>query len=138
MGSSLAAEFSKVVSNRSQEEPPHIFITGGETTVSLSSTPPPGRGGRNLELALSSVKILAGLPDVFLITLATDGEDGVTDAAGAVVTSKTFQRAMDLNLDPDKFLDRHDSYNFFEPLGDLIKIGSTHTNVNDLCFLFIM
>ena len=71
-----------------------------------------------------------------LITLATDGEDGPTDAAGAVVTGETLNRARSLSLEPVNFLARNDSYNFFDPLGDLLKPGSTQTNVNDLTFLF--
>ena len=73
-----------------------------------------------------------------MITLATDGEDGVTDAAGAVVTGDTFQQALKRGLDPDDYLLRHDSYTYFESLDDLIKTGLTRTNVNDLCFLFLM
>jgi hydroxypyruvate reductase len=94
-------------------------------------------GGRNLELALSAVKNLSGIPDLALVTLATDGGDGPTDAAGAVVTGETFSRAANLGLDPDKSLAINDSYNFFDPLGDLIKTGPTQTNVNDLIFLFL-
>ena len=71
-----------------------------------------------------------------LITLATDGEDGPTDAAGAVVTDETYRRATELGLSPESFLADNDSYSFFESLGDLIKIDPTGTNVNDLTFLF--
>jgi glycerate 2-kinase len=111
---------------------PACIIAGGETTVSLKGN---GRGGRNQELALSAVTDLAGFPDVMLITLATDGEDGVTDAAGAVVTGDSYARAVSLGMHPGDFLVRNDSYPFFQALDDLIKIGSTGTNVNDLTFL---
>jgi hydroxypyruvate reductase len=70
-----------------------------------------------------------------LISLATDGEDGPTDAAGAVVTNETLRRAERLGLDVAGYLSRHDAYPFFERLGDLIKTGPTGTNVNDLVFL---
>ncbi|MBS1250459.1 MAG: D-glycerate 2-kinase [Chloroflexi bacterium] len=113
---------------------PACLIAGGETTVTLGESP--GLGGRNLELSLSAVEKVAHLPHVALITLATDGEDGPTDAAGAVVTGQTLARAQNLNLSPQKFLARHDAYNFFEPLGDLLTPGPTGTNVNDLNFLF--
>lgn len=113
---------------------PACLIAGGETTVTLGDSK--GRGGRNQELALAAVNELAGLPDVLLIALATDGEDGPTDAAGAVVNGKTAQRARDLGLDVDIILQRHDSYAFFTTLGDAIRIGPTGTNVNDLVFLF--
>jgi glycerate 2-kinase len=109
------------------------MIAGGETTVTLQGG---GKGGRNLELALAAVPLLDGVPDVMLVTLATDGEDGPTDAAGAVVTGETANRAKKLGLDVEVYLDDNDSYHFFEKLGDLLKPGPTGTNVNDLTFLF--
>jgi hydroxypyruvate reductase len=120
----------------SQNEPiprPACIIVGGETTVTLHGD---GQGGRNQELALGAVIELAGLTDVALMTLATDGGDGITDAAGAVVTGGTLDTAKSMNLDPESYLKRNDSYNFFNPLDDLIKTGPTMTNVNDLAFLF--
>ena len=70
------------------------------------------------------------------MALATDGNDGPTDAAGAVVTGETFQRSKELGLDSVEYLSRNDSYAFFDTLGDLLKPGYTGTNVNDLIFLF--
>lgn len=113
---------------------PACIIAGGETTVILRGK---GLGGRNQEMALSAVHTLAGLPDTLLACLATDGGDGPTDAAGAVVTGETLQRALNAGLDPDQYLSANDSYHFFEPLGDLFKPGPTMTNVNDLAFLFL-
>ena len=95
-----------------------------------------GKGGRNQELALAAVDELSGVKDVTLIALATDGDDGPTDAAGAVVTGETAQRAQLLGLDVGNYLSRNDAYHFFEALGDLLKTGPTGTNVNDLIFLF--
>lgn len=112
---------------------PGCIIAGGETTVFVHGN---GLGGRNQELALSAVTDMAGIPDIALITLATDGSDGPTDAAGAVVTGETLERARESGLDPDKYLARNDAYPFFEKLGDLVKTGPTNTNVNDLAFLF--
>jgi hydroxypyruvate reductase len=97
-----------------------------------------GKGGRNQELALSAVEELRGLENSMLIALATDGDDGPTDAAGAVVTGESAQRAMMLGLDAAGSLSRNDSYPFFEALGDLLKPGPTGTNVNDLIFLIAM
>jgi len=114
-------------------EKPLCLVAGGETTVTLRGD---GKGGRNLELALSAVSELAGLENMMLVTLATDGEDGPTDAAGAVVTGETDQRAQTLGLDTAEYLSRNDSYSFFAALEDALKIGSTGTNVNDLTFLF--
>jgi glycerate 2-kinase len=112
---------------------PACIIAGGETTVTLRGA---GLGGRNQELALGAVALLAGLPDVALVTLATDGEDGPTDAAGAVVTGETLARARRLGLEVQRAMQENDSYHFFEPLNALLKPGPTGTNVNDLVVLF--
>jgi glycerate 2-kinase len=114
---------------------PACIVVGGETTVTLRGK---GKGGRNMELALAAVTELADFPGVILVTLATDGEDGPTDAAGAVVTGESFRRAAGHGLDPGDYLDRNDSYTFFAALDDLLKPGPTGTNVNDLMFLFVL
>lgn len=115
---------------------PSCLIAGGETTVTLSNTTKPGLGGRNLDLALSALPILDGVGNCLFVTLATDGEDAVSGAAGAVVSGKSLQRCQELGLDPIEYLDRHDSYTLFEALDDLLITGATGTNVNDLCFMF--
>jgi glycerate 2-kinase len=112
---------------------PACIVAGGETTVTIKGN---GRGGRNTELALASVSELADFPDVMLVTLATDGEDGDTDAAGAVVTGETWRQGITLDLNATEFLNRNDSYSYFNKLDDLLKPGPTGTNVNDLTFLF--
>jgi len=112
---------------------PCCLIFGGETTVTLTGC---GCGGRNQEMALGAVQELAGLPNIALVTFATDGGDGPTDGAGAVVTGETRDRAVNLGMDPSKFLLNHNSYPFFAALGDLIFTGPTRTNVNDLAFIF--
>jgi hydroxypyruvate reductase len=111
---------------------PFCIIAGGETTVRVSGR---GKGGRNQELALAAVDVLDGLDPALFISVATDGEDGRTDAAGAVVTQDTRRRATQLGLVPEDYLSRNDAYPFFEALGDLLKPGYTGTNVNDLMFL---
>jgi hydroxypyruvate reductase len=111
---------------------PFCLIAGGETTVTIRGE---GKGGRNQEVALAAVDELSGLQDIMFISLGTDGDDGPTDAAGAVVTGETAQRAKSLGLDPADHLARNDAYPFFEALGDLLKTGPTGTNVNDLIFL---
>lgn len=122
--------------NESLKRPrPFCLIAGGETTVTITGN---GRGGRNQELALSAVHELDGLEDVMLIALGTDGDDGPTDAAGAVVTGESASRAESLGLDAAGHLSRNDAYPFFQALGDLIKTGPTGTNVNDLVFLCIL
>jgi len=112
---------------------PACIIAGGETTVIVRGD---GRGGRNTELALASVSELADFPDVMLVTLATDGEDGDTDAAGAVVTGDSWRRGISKDMNSCEFLGRNDSYSYFATLDELLKPGSTGTNVNDLTFLF--
>ena len=112
---------------------PFCSIAGGETTVKIRGD---GKGGRNQELALAAVTELAGSHNVMLIALATDGDDGPTDAAGAVVTGESAQRAESLGLRADDHLSRNDAYPFFDALADLLKTGPTGTNVNDLIFLF--
>ena len=113
---------------------PACLVAGGETTVIVTGD---GLGGRNQELALGAVGTLAGVPGATLVCLATDGGDGPTDAAGAVVTGETLWRALRLGMDPAEFLRRNDAYHFFDPLGDLLHTGPTLTNVNDLAFLFL-
>lgn len=114
-------------------ERPFCLIAGGETTVTLSGY---GKGGRNQELALAAAIEMNGLYNSMLITLATDGEDGPTDAAGAVVTGETCPSGERLGVSAQAFLSRNDAYSFFESLGDLLKTGPSGTNVNDLTFIF--
>lgn len=114
---------------------PFCLIAGGETTVTLRGN---GKGGRNQELALAAVDGLKDLQNVMLIALATDGDDGPTDAAGAVVTGESARRAKALGLSAAGSLSRNDAYPFFESLDDLIRTHPTGTNVNDLIFLFAL
>jgi len=103
-------------------------IAGGETTVTVRGD---GRGGRNQELALAVVEALEGMPAV-LVSCGTDGIDGNSNAAGAIVDGETIARARAKGLDPLAFLKRNNSFTFFEALGDLIMTGLTGTNVGDL------
>jgi glycerate 2-kinase len=114
---------------------PACLVWGGETTVTVRGA---GLGGRNQELALAAAQAIAGLPDVLLVALATDGTDGPTDAAGAVATGQTVERARCLGLDPTAYLADNNAYPFFEALHDLVCTGPTGTNVNDLLFLFAL
>jgi glycerate 2-kinase len=109
-----------------------VLIYGGETTVSLPANCT-GKGGRNTELGLAAAIELAkhNVP-AWVITLATDGTDGPTDAAGATVNEQTIDRSLALGLDAKLALDRHDSYAFFQQLGDLHLIEATGTNVADI------
>ena len=131
----LAAIARQIVTTGQPLPPPACLVVGGETTVTLVGD---GLGGRNQEMALGAVTDLADLPGVLLVTLATDGGDGPTDAAGAMVTGETLQRAAHLGLYPSDYLGRNDAYHFFQTLGDLLITGPTGTNVNDLAFLFVI
>jgi len=113
---------------------PACLVAGGELTVTVRGR---GKGGRCQELALAGVKELAGQPVSILAAFGTDGTDGPTDAAGAVVDHTTLRRAARRGLDPVRFLTRSDSYHFFKKLGGLIKTGPTGTNVNDIYLLFV-
>jgi len=117
---------------RRKRDKPFCLVAGGETTVTLQGN---GKGGRNQELALAAVDELSGVENVLFISLATDGDDGPTEAAGAVVDGATHQRAANLGISASDHLARNDAYNFFNPLNDLIQCGYTGTNVNDLIFL---
>ena len=133
MGTILAARLQRSSREKRPFSPPNCLIAGGETTVTVKGT---GRGGRNTELALAASIQLNEVANVLLVSLATDGEDGSTDAAGAVVTGQTLYLAKKVGMEPLDFLARNDSYPFFAKLDDLIKTGPTGTNVNDLAFLF--
>ena len=113
---------------------PLCVLAGGETTVRLAPTDQPRRGGRNQELVLGGVDDLwdDGMEQVAVLSGGTDGEDGPTDAAGAVADAGLIQTARELGLSPEPFLAINNSYEFFERTGGLIKTGPTHTNVMDL------
>ena len=113
---------------------PACIIAGGETTVTLRGD---GKGGRNQELALAAALHLDGWPTITLLSGGTDGTDGPTDAAGALVDGKTLTRARAQDLEARTFLDRNDSYSFFKTLNDLVVTGPTGTNVMDLQIILI-
>jgi hydroxypyruvate reductase len=105
-------------------------VSSGETTVRVTGS---GRGGRNQEFALAATDPLRRLAPAAAASLGTDGVDGPTDAAGALVDSETLERAKRAGLaSPSDFLRDNNSYAFFDALGDLIRTGPTGTNVGDL------
>jgi hydroxypyruvate reductase len=113
---------------------PACLICGGETTVTLRGK---GLGGRNQEFALAAAIAARGLEGVSILAGGSDGTDGPTDAAGAFADGATCARAEKLGLDAADFLARHDSWHFFQPLGDLLITGPTGTNVMDLYLLLV-
>lgn len=108
---------------------PHCLISGGETTVTVKGS---GKGGRNTELALAFAHEIAGIDGCLLLSAGTDGNDGPTDAAGAMVDGNTLERARAKGLDPMAALENNDSYTFFRDTGELFVTGPTGTNVMDL------
>ncbi len=114
---------------------PACLIAGGETTVTIRGN---GRGGRNQEMALSAALAIAGQKGIVFLCGGTDGTDGPTDAAGAMVDGRTAGRAAMRGLDLDSFLNRNDSYNFFHRLDGHIKTGPTLTNVMDLVLILVV
>jgi glycerate-2-kinase len=108
------------------------LLAAGETTVAVRGT---GRGGRSLELALAAACTLADVPERCVLAAGSDGVDGTSPAAGAVVDGETLARAAAIGRDAAAALERNDSWGFFEGLPDTIVTGPTGTNVADLVFV---
>ena len=113
---------------------PCCLLAGGETTVTVTGD---GQGGRNSEFALAAALALDDTEGIVIASLATDGGDGTTDAAGAVATSATLRHARAAGLDAAVALARNDAYTFFSQVGGLFRPGPTGTNVNDLMIALI-
>ncbi|MFO7574462.1 MAG: DUF4147 domain-containing protein [Bacteroidales bacterium] len=111
------------------------LLYGGETTVKVTADN--GLGGRNQHLALLFAGLLKETKGITFLSAGTDGTDGPTDAAGAVVDSMTLKNAAQLNLNMDEYIERFDAYNFFLREGGLIKTGPTLTNVMDIIVVLI-
>jgi hydroxypyruvate reductase len=133
VGEMLAGVLRQVCATGEPVQRPACIVAGGETTVTLKGN---GIGGRNLEVALGAVRELSGLENILMVTFATDGEDGPSQAAGAAVTGKTLERGISAGLHLDGCLLTNDSLAYFQALGDVWITGPTGTNVNDLTFLF--
>jgi hydroxypyruvate reductase len=109
---------------------PGLYLRGGETTVRLPEQP--GRGGRNQHLALAAARVIAGHPGILVLAAGTDGSDGPTRNAGALVDGTTLERGEQQGLDAAAALAHADSGTFLEAAGDLVRTGPTGTNVTDL------
>ena len=110
------------------------YIAGGETIVNLTGH---GLGGRNQEIALSASAGIAGLGNVAVFSVGSDGTDGPTDAAGGYVDSETHAALKELGIDEYEVLKENDAYHALEKVGGLIKTGPTGTNVNDVAVVLI-
>jgi glycerate 2-kinase len=125
-----AAIVKEVLASGRPVRPPACILSGGETTVTIRGN---GLGGRNQEFVLAAAIALDGVPGRFTILSAgTDGTDGPTDAAGAIVDSGSA-----LGADARAFLERNDSYHYFERARGLVKTGPTGTNVMDVRVMLI-
>jgi glycerate 2-kinase len=113
---------------------PVCLISGGETTVTVKGN---GIGGRNMELALAFALAVEGTRGLTLLSAGTDGTDGPTDAAGAVVDGCTARCAREKALDPQIYLDNNDAYGLFQRTGNLIRTGPTGTNVMDVQIILV-
>ena len=136
---------AKAAQRERRSDVPLCILSGGEPTVDLRNatalaTPnraafAAAKGGRNQELVLAAVDQTPTSADwngIVLLSGGTDGEDGPTDAAGAVADAELVGRMALQKIDHSASLFAHDSYHFFEELGGLLKTGPTHTNVMDL------
>jgi glycerate-2-kinase len=130
----LAEKAKEQKKARPQGRPPLCLISGGEPTVSVRGN---GLGGRNMELALAFAAEIDGSEGITLLSAGTDGTDGPTDAAGAIVDGETIRKAKAAGLDPDAYLANNDSYHFFQKSGGLLITGPTGTNVMDIQLMLI-
>lgn len=142
------AALARAVAHKNQPfEKPCVILSGGETTVTIrpqaagadkSSHSQSGRGGRAGEFCMGLALALQGQSGVYAIAADTDGIDGIEDNAGAFVAPDTLARARARGMKIDQYLDRNDAYGYFEPLGDLVITGPTHTNVNDFRAILVL
>ena len=118
---------------RMRDEPgPDCLISGGEPTVTLVNEQLRGQGGRNQQLALAALPVLGDCRGIAFLSAGTDGEDGPTNAAGALVNETVAQAASESGLDVGEHLSNNDAYTFFQKSRGLFITGPTHTNVCDL------
>lgn len=137
-----AREVAKVLTSIAKEikksgnpfETPVLLLFGGETTVTVRGK---GKGGRNQELCLSALEEIKDTKGITILSGGTDGIDGNSDAAGAVVDWSTYAKAKELNLDINRYLSNNDSYSFFSKTDSLIKTGYTGTNVMDITIIMV-
>jgi len=128
---------SEAISVLSKDKPikkPAALLYYGESTVNVTGD---GKGGRNQELALASAISVEGQHAISMMSFATDGVDGPTDAAGAIINSRTTLNARKQGLDPEDYLQKNDSYTFFKQTEELIQTGPTGNNLMDLQILLV-
>jgi glycerate-2-kinase len=130
----LSGIAKEVETNGRPLSPPCVLVVGGETTVTIVGQS--GEGGRNQEFALAASLKIKG-SNIVIASIDTDGTDGPTDIAGAIVDGYTFERARKMKVEVFENLSRHNSSYVFRQLNDAIFTGSTGTNVMDLRVLYV-
>jgi glycerate 2-kinase len=130
----ISSKAISVLSKKKPIEKPAALVFYGESTVDVKGL---GKGGRNQELVLACAISLEGQHKVTLISLGTDGIDGPTDAAGAIIDSHTTLKARKKKISPEEYLSNNDSYHFHEQMDTLIKTGPTGNNLMDLQVLIV-
>lgn len=125
-------QLGRLAQQLTTQNKPQVLIVGSETTVTVRHE---GKGGRNTELITAAIPHLHETEGLAIASLASDGIDGPTDAAGAIADGESFQRAQNLNLSPSQFLETNSTYHFLHALGDLLITGPTHTNVRDITLI---
>jgi glycerate-2-kinase len=113
---------------------PCLWLQGGEMTVTVHGE---GRGGPSQEVALAAATVIDGLPNVAVAAFSTDGADGPTDAAGAVVNGTTMSNLREMGLDVGRALAENDTHTPLDGVGALIRTGPTGTNVNDVIAVMV-
>jgi len=122
------------LSPKSRINLPCIAICGGETTVKVTGK---GKGGRNQELALSAAISIRNLKGVTVAAVASDGKDGNSEYAGAIVDSNSYDRMLSCGINPEAYLHNNDSSNALNKIDAVINTGNTNTNLNDLLLILI-
>jgi glycerate 2-kinase len=134
VGKDLVTLARAVATGRGPVAAPACLIAGGETTVTVSGS---GRGGRCQELALAAALELDGTEEMAVLAAGTDGSDGPTEAAGAIVNGSSAARARQMGLDPRARLDDNDSHPLLAGIGDLLVTGPTNTNLLDVYLVLV-
>jgi glycerate 2-kinase len=129
-----AAVAKEIIKTGNPVPSPACILSGGEATVVIKGE---GTGGRNMEFALAFAMEIADCKPVVMLSAGTDGTDGPTDAAGAVVDADTCGKASAMGLSPAKYLENNDSYHFFKAINDLFITGPTRTNVMDIRIMLV-
>jgi glycerate 2-kinase len=135
VGSKFGTLARTILSKESPVSRPCCIVAGGETTVTVKG---PGKGGRAQEFAVAAAKAIAGLANVWVAAVGTDGTDGPTQVAGALVSGETLAKARRLGIDLDSALAQNNTFPALRALRSHITTGPTGTNVNDLYVLVVL